>query len=58
MAEKVNSLVDMGYEKEKVEKILTSLNKNLSRLNYQADFEKLFDEKYSLTSSVLKFNDV
>lgn len=43
--------VKKNSDQEKVEKILTSLNKNLSRLNYQADFEKLFDEKYSLTSN-------
>ena len=41
-------IVKKNKDTEKVEKILTSLNKNLSRLNFQADFEKLFDEKYSL----------
>lgn len=41
-------IVKKNKDTEKVEKILTSLNKNLSRLNFQADFEKMFDEKYSL----------
>ena len=41
-------IVKKNKDTEKVEKILTSLNKNLSRLNFQADFEKMFDGKYSL----------
>jgi tetratricopeptide (TPR) repeat protein len=39
--------------KEQADKVLSSINKNLSRFNnYQADFDKLFDAKYTLPASI------
>ena len=41
-------IIKKGESNEKTEKLFSTLTKNLSRLNYQADFDRLFDEKFSL----------